>query len=244
MSGLPQVQNVLLPGAVPACHARPDAGQPVRGAVVVLMEAYGLTPHIRGICARLAQAGYVSVAPDFHRGKIYSYDDRPAILKLLGGLDDEALMRDVDAALDFIRAQDGVTADRIAVLGYCMGGRLAFIAGSRHAERLRAVVSFYGGGIAPEGEDRFGRRVPLLDAGKICAPLLLVYGADDAGIAAAEHARVAAKLSELKKRYALSVYPGAAHGFCCEDRAAYAPRAAAQSFAEMTDFLARSMPLG
>jgi carboxymethylenebutenolidase len=214
------------------------------GAVVVLMEAYGLTPHIRGVCARLAQAGYVSVAPDFHRGRIYSYDDRPAILKLLGSLDDEVLMRDVDAALDFLAAQAGVEAGRIAVLGYCLGGRLAFIAGSRHADRLRAIVSFYGGGIAPEGEDRFGRRVPILDAEKISAPILLVYGADDAGIPAAEHARVVAKLSELKKRYALSVYPGAAHGFCCEDRAAYAPQAAAQAFVELTDFLARSLSPG
>ncbi|MGH8460045.1 MAG: dienelactone hydrolase family protein [Stenotrophobium sp.] len=241
MPSAPPVRDVIFPGAVPGCYAQPQAGQPVLGSVVVLMEAFGLTPHIHGVCVRLAQAGYAAAAPDFYRGTIYTYDDIPGIMERLRTLDDDALMRETGAALDFLQAQPLIDPDRVAVLGYCMGGRLAFLAGSRHAARLQAVAAFYGGGIAPEGQDRFGRRPPILDAENIRAPLLLVYGADDAGIPAAEHARVVTKLSELKKRYVLSVYPGAVHGFCCEDRAAYSPQAAAEAFVELTRFLARTL---
>jgi len=80
-----------------------------------------------------------------------------------------------------------------------MGGRFAFYANCRFPGRLKAAVGFYGGGISPEGgKDRFGRTPPIGEAHKMKAPILLGYGADDAGIPPSEHARVAEALSSAK----------------------------------------------
>ncbi|MDI3259377.1 MAG: dienelactone hydrolase family protein [Sinobacteraceae bacterium] len=218
-------------------YAQPTAGK-ARSAVVVMMEAYGLTAHIRGVCHRLAAAGHIALAPDYYHGRIVPYADSNTAISLLRELDDDALLAETAAALDFLVARHPETTARLAVCGFCMGGRLAFLAACRHAHRLAAAVSFYGGAIGAEGErDRLGRRPPLPEAAALRAPLLLIYGAEDPSIAPAEHARVAQRLSELKKRYVLSLYPGAAHGFCCEERAAYAPDAARAAFAEMFAFL-------
>jgi carboxymethylenebutenolidase len=211
----------------------PAAGQ--APGVVVLMEAFGLTAHVEGLCRRLAAAGFNALAPDLYRGEKYSYGDMDKVIAKLRSLSDEQVMDDVAASLDWL-GQNGST--QLAVEGFCMGGRLAFLAGCRLPQRLGAVVSFYGGSIFPEGEkDRLGRTPPINEAGQLGVPLLLIYGGADQGIPPAEHGRLAQRLGELDKRYALSVYPKAGHGFCCEDRDSYAPQAAEAAHAEAIAFL-------
>jgi carboxymethylenebutenolidase len=223
-----ELQGYYAPAA--SGHGGQQAG------VVVLMEAFGLTPHIEGVCRRLAAAGFAALAPDLYHGERYSAANMDQVIARLRSLSDEAVMDEVGASLDWLQQQAGAT--RLAVQGLCMGGRLAFLAGCRHAARLGAVVSFYGGAIFPEGDkDRLGRTPPVHEAAALAAPLLLIYGGADPGIPPAEHARLAQRLGELDKRYQLSLYPGAAHGFCCEDREAYAPRAAEAAHAEAIGFL-------
>lgn len=218
--------------------ARPKGEGPFPG-VVVLMEAYGLTGHIQGVCQRLAEAGYTALAPDFFHGEIIPYTDAPAAMAKIPTLKDAVLLDEIDASLDWLDA-DGGKARRNGVIGFCMGGRLAFLANCRLPGRLHAAVGFYGGGIAPEGggPDKFGRTPPIGEAGSMQAPIYLGYGADDQGIPPAEHARVAGVLSTAKKRYTLAVYPGAGHAFLCEERANYAPAAAALAWRDILDFLA------
>jgi carboxymethylenebutenolidase len=219
-----------------------QAAAPRAPAVVVLMEAFGLTTHIRRVCDRLAAAGFHALAPDIYRGQQFSYESLDQAIAKLRSLDDAQVMDEVGASLDWLAQQPEVDGARLAVQGYCMGGRLAFVAGCRHAGRLRATVAYYGSGICPEGEkDRLGRTPPIAESAALAAPLLLVYGGADPGIPPAEHARLAQRLGELGKRYVLSVYPGAGHGFCCEDRAAYAPAAAEAAHAETVEFLRRAM---
>jgi len=225
-----------------ACIARPAGPGPHPG-VIVLMEAFGLTAHIRGVCARLAAEGYVALAPDHYHGETFGYGDMENVLSRLQLLDDDLVMQEMGAALETLSAQADVDGARLGVVGFCMGGRLAFLAGCRHPQ-LRAVASFYGGGIAPgQTPDRFGRRPPIGEADALQAPLLLVYGADDSSIPPAEHARVTERLSSLHKRYTLSVYPGAGHGFCCEDRPSYAPAAVESAFAELGAFFKQAFAL-
>ena len=108
------------------------------------------------------------------------------------------------------------------------GGHMAFLAAATRP--LAAAASFYGGGIAPE-QPRFfaplGERLA-----EVRGALLLVYGADDEGIAPGEHARIAQTLSAHKKRYTLSVYPGAPHGFASRDRESYRPVQAEAAWAQ------------
>ena len=104
-------------------------------------------------------------------------------------------------------------------------------------------MGFYGGSIAPDGPDRFGRTPPIGEADKMQAPILLGYGAEDQGIPPSEHARIAQTLSAAKKRYTLAVYPGAAHGFLCEERTSYAPKVAERAWLEIIAFLHTSLDL-
>ncbi|HZR36501.1 MAG TPA: dienelactone hydrolase family protein [Nevskia sp.] len=220
-----------------------QASAPRAPGVVVLMEAYGLTMHIRRVCDRLAAAGFHALAPDLYHGQQFSYASMDQAIAMLRSLDDARLMDEIGASLDWLGRQPEVDRARLAAQGYCMGGRLAFLAGCRHPGKLRAVVSHYGSAIHPEGDkDRLGRTPPIAEAAALAAPLLLIYGGADTSIPPAEHARLAQRLGELQKRYVLSVYPGAAHGFCCEDRAAYAPEAAEAAHAEAVDFLRRVLP--
>jgi carboxymethylenebutenolidase len=129
-------------------------------AVVVLMEAYGLTGHIQNACRRLADAGFLALAPDLFHGKLIPYNEVQAAMAKIGTLKDEVMLAEIDASLDWFDRQTDVRSDARGIIGFCMGGRLAFLAGCRSGSRLQAVVSFYGGGIAPDGPDRFGRTRP------------------------------------------------------------------------------------
>lgn len=229
--------NVKINAALSGYLAHAKGKGPFPG-IVVLMEAYGITGHIRGVCERLALAGFTALAPDFFHGEVFSYQDVERVMAKLPRLHDEPLLGEIGASLDWLAAQQGVNAPRLGIIGFCMGGRLAFLANCRFPRRLQAAVGFYGGGIAAEGAtDRFGRTPPIGEAEKLRAPILLGYGADDQGIPPAEHARIAEKLSTLKKRYTLAVYPGAGHAFLCEERANYAPAAAAPAWADILGFL-------
>jgi carboxymethylenebutenolidase len=232
-----QHNNVEIGPGLEGYAALPRVSGPYPG-VLVFMEAYGVTGHIRGVCDRLAEAGIAALAPDFFHGGLIAYTDSQAAMAKISTLKDGMLLDECAAGLDWLAAQKSVRSDALGVIGFCMGGRLAYLCNCRFPERLKATVAFYGGSIAPEapGPDRFGRTPPIGETGKMQAPLFLGYGADDQGITPAEHARVVSALSAAKKRYVLNVYPGAPHAFLCEERGNYAPAAAALAWRDAVDF--------
>ena len=192
--------------------------------VVVIMEAFGLNAFVKGVCERFARAGYMALAPDIYHGDTFEYADRDRAIARVNDVDDDVAMREVGTALDTLVAQ-GARDGRLAVIGFCMGGRLAFLANAVHGTRLAASVSFYGGGIAPTVPR--GKRKSLIDRmGDLSAPQLLIYGGRDASIASDEHARIAKALSDANKRYTLAVLPDAPHAFATFDRESYHAAAA------------------
>lgn len=230
-------ENVPLGKGLNGYVSRPRGSGPFP-AVMVMMEAYGITGHIKGVCQRLAKAGFMAVAPDIFHGDVIAYTDKDSVLSKLRSLDDESMLKEIGMTLDWLTAKNEVERNAIGIIGFCMGGRLAFLANCRFPDRFKTAVCFYGGGIATEGEtDRFGRAPPIHLATHMKAPIYLGYGADDQGIPPAEHARIAETLSTLKKRYNLAVYPGAGHAFLCEERTNYAPAAATRAWRESLDFL-------
>lgn len=229
--------NVRLGDGLTGYVSRPRGSGPFP-AVIVLMEAYGITGHIKGVCQRLAKAGFLTVAPDIFHGDVIPYNDVDAVMAKLPTLKDDIMVKEIGMSLDWLAKQPAAERQFIGIIGFCMGGRLAFLSSCRFPDRLKAAVCFYGGGIAAEGEtDRFGRTPPIHLAGHLKAPLYLGYGADDQGIPPAEHARIVEKLSTLKKRYTLAVFPGAGHAFLCEERQNYAPAAAEPAWRESLAFL-------
>lgn len=230
-------RNVEIDSRLSGFLATPD--KPI-GAVLVFMEAFGITGHIQGVCERLAGHGYTALAPDIFHGKIFDYEDMEPVFENLKSLSEDSILDETGRALDWLEQETGFAAARTGVIGFCLGGRLAMRSGIEYAPRLGSIVACYGGGIAP-AEDRFGRAPLTPDFGKLQAPALLVYGADDGSITPDEHGRIAEALSAAKKDYTLSVFPEAGHGFLCEQRGSYAPTAANKAWPQIVGFFNRNL---
>ena len=156
----------------------PEGGAP--RAVIVIQEAFGVNDHIEDVTRRFADAGYHAVAPAlFHRagGGTAPYDDFEKVLPLFEGLTDPGILMDVGAALSHLREQ-GFDDGAIGIVGFCMGGRVTFLASLEHA--LGAAVGFYGGGIVT---GRFPQFPPLIErVGELKTPWLGLFGDLDGSI--------------------------------------------------------------
>ncbi len=210
--------------------ARPAGGGPHPG-LLVFQEAFGVNSHIRNVTERFAHEGYVAIAPElFHRtaplGFEGNYKDFPSVMPHYQALTNEAAEADVRATYDWLHSNSQVKQDRISSVGFCMGGRVSFLANS--VVPLRGAVSFYGGGIAPGLLDR---------AAKLHGPSLLIWGGLDKHITADHRKAVADALTAQRKTYVNVEFSNADHAFFCDERAAYEPNAARQSWALTLEFL-------
>jgi carboxymethylenebutenolidase len=229
---------VQLGGDLRGYYAIPAGEGPFPG-VLLYQEAFGVNDYIQSEVRRLAANGYAAIAPDFFRGKTFSYDEFPKLAPLLKSLTRETLMADIDAAIAYLDAQPNVKHESYGAVGFCLGGRLAAMSALYRPQRVTIGISFYGGGIAPD-TPRF--YPPLLDdLAQLEGELVLIYGADDDGITPAERARITEALSREKKRFTLSVYPGAPHGFASRDRDSYRPEQAEAAWAQTLEALARTI---
>ena len=210
--------------------ARPEQRGPQPG-LLVFQEAFGVNHHIRSVAERFAAEGYVAIAPElFHRtaapGFEGSYTDFAAVMPHLQAVTPETAEADIRSAYEWLRSNAQVKADEISCVGFCMGGRVSFIANG--VVGLRAAVSFYGGGIAP---GLLGR------ASKLQAPSLFIWGGLDKHITPEHRRAVTDALSEQKKIFVNAEFSRADHGFFCDERAAYEPHAAQQAWALTLEFL-------
>jgi carboxymethylenebutenolidase len=217
---------------MPAFVARPtDGGK--HPAVVVVMEAFGLNGHIKAVAKRIAAEGYVALAPDvYYREKdnVVGYDNLPGALRLMGTLADDKIVKDIEAAVAYLKAQDFARADRIGITGFCMGGRISFLTACENRD-VKAAAPFYGGGIG----GLLGR------AEKIDCPLLIFFGDQDPFIPNQEVERIRTKLAELRKTAEVKVYAGAQHGFFCDERPSYHSEAARDAWKKLLDFFGRHL---
>jgi carboxymethylenebutenolidase len=213
-------------------------------AVLVLMEAFGLNDYVKGVCDRLAKAGYAALAPDFYQGKRFAYTDLPGAIGQLKTLKDDIVMGQLGQGMRFLDQQKIVVADGYGVVGFCMGGRFAFLANATHGSKIKAAVAYYGGGIAtmPDGKpDPLGRPDLLSQASKIQAPIMFMYGSEDSYIAAGEHSRVALALSTAKKSYSVNLFSQAGHGFDSDRRDSYYAPAAEEAWEMSLRFFDRHL---
>lgn len=186
-------------------EAAGDTAAP-RGALVVLQEIFGVNAHIRSVCDRYAVQGWTAIAPSlFDRATAtvpemgYGPEDIAQGRDLKARLSDEAALLDVQAAIDHAAA----LAPKVAVVGFCWGGTLAWLAASR-LKGLHAVVAYYGTNIAGNLD-----AVPQV-------PVLLHFGEHDTHIPPEHVRQIAAACPQAE----LHVY-AAGHGFACDARAAF-----------------------
>lgn len=218
-------------GDMPAHVARPaaDGRWP---AVIVVMEAFGLNGHIKGVADRIAREGYVTLAPDLYYrfgGAIVPYTDIAKAIEHLKQLDWGKVMAEIGGCINHLKARADVRSDRIGITGFCMGGMVAFTAATAHPDDIKAAVSFYGGGIGAEGPG-----APINRAERIKAPVLALWGETDQMIPLDQVKRVEETMRRLGRTYESKVYPGAGHGFFCDERGSYHADSAKDAWRRLT----------
>jgi carboxymethylenebutenolidase len=216
--------------SMPAYVARP-AGPGVSPGILVFQEAFGVNPHIREVAERFARAGYVAIAPAlYHRTDPQfecGYSDSSVYRPHMKAITEVGMEADVKAAFQWVTAPDGGQVQKVVSVGYCLGGRVSFLADS--VLPLHGAVSYYGGGIGP-GPGQTAP--PLLSRGKdLHAPLLLFWGGLDSHIGKDTTRAVADALLAAGKNFTEVTFSKADHGFFCDARASYEPNAARQSWA-------------
>ena len=191
--------------------------------LLVFQEAFGVNAHIRDIAGRFAREGFVAAAPElFHRtgeGFEGRYDDFPSAMPHMKALNDASMAADLRAAHDWLRGSIG-TGTPIFAIGYCLGGRAAFLAALTLP--LAGAVSYYGGGIAPSATNPglLGR------ASGLQAPMLFFWGGRDKHIPPEQVRAMSDALRAAGKNFVNVEISNADHGFFCDARASYSPAAA------------------
>jgi carboxymethylenebutenolidase len=202
---------------------RADPTGPVRGGVVVIQEIFGVNHHIRSVCDRFAAAGYRAMAPqvfdrlqpNFESG--YSDTEVARAREFVARIDWAKMMLDASAAVDALK-RDGP----VAIIGFCMGGTVAFMAATRLGG-LTAAVSYYGGQIL-----RFADSKPR-------CPVQMHFGEKDTHISLNDVEAIRIKRPECE----IHVYSGAGHGFHCDERASYEPNSAKLAWQRSLAFLVK-----
>lgn len=210
--------------------------------LLVIQEAFGVNDHIRDVCLRFARLGYAVVSPDLYwrdgRWLRLGYDDFASARPLMARLTEEAVLADLETALDFLAAQPEVDAERLGAVGYCMGGRLTWLLASRRPGRLRVAAVYYGGGIVPgllpeSGPAGLPREMP---------PLIGFFGGRDRSIPEAHVRRIDQVLEEAGVAHAIYFYPEAEHGFFCDQRPSFSARAAEDAWYRTRLWFGRHLP--
>ncbi len=176
-----------------------------KGAIVVIQEIFGVNSHIRNVCDRFAKEGYVAIAPAIfdriepHFQSGYSPDEVAVARKFVANPDWPAMLRDTQAAIDAVK-----DVGTVGIVGFCLGGSVAYAAATK-ATGLSAAVGYYGGAIV-----RFAGDKPNV-------PTLLHFGEKDTGIPMTDVETIKSKRPDVE----VLIYPGAQHGFNCDERASY-----------------------
>jgi carboxymethylenebutenolidase len=212
-------------GAMSAYEITPD-GEGRRPAILFLMDGIGYRAGLKTMAERLASHGYHVLLPDlYHRvGKHVHFD--PIVMtqpekiaemrKLIGGLTADMMLSDVAACLTVLASRADVDAARVGAVGYCMGGRSAFIAATRFPDRLRATASIHPGGIVTADP----AASPHLFAGAAKARMYFGIAKDDASFTKEQAQTLEQTLAALGKRFQIEHYE-ARHGWAVIDTPVY-----------------------
>lgn len=205
-----------------AYKAEPE-GKP-RGAIVVIQEIFGVNHHIKSVTDRYAALGYVALAPQvFDRAEKnfdvgYDQKSMEAGRAARGKVQTEALLLDTQAAIDYAK-QYG----KVGIIGYCMGGSVAFLAATR-LDGLAGAVGYYGGQIAQSADEK--PRVPTI----------LHFGDQDQSIPLTD----VEKIRKARPETPIYVYH-AGHGFHCDERASFNAEAAQVAACRSQEFFLKNV---
>jgi carboxymethylenebutenolidase len=217
-------------GDMPAYRAMPDGKGPFP-VVLVVQEIFGVHEHIKDLCRRLAKSGYMAIAPELfaRQGDVSKLSNIEDVIKVVMKVPDDQVMGDLDATVAWAKKSGKADGARIAITGFCWGGRIVWLYAARPA--VKAGAAWYG---------RISNAVnalqnkTVLDVGsKLKAPVLGLYAGKDSGIPLAHIEMLRAEIKKANGASEIVLYPDAQHGFNADYRPSYNKADAADAWAKM-----------
>ena len=193
--------------------------------VIVIQEWWGLVDHIKDVCDRFANEGYVALAPDLYHGQSTKSPDEAG--KLMMALRIDEAEKDLRGAIQYLLNHEATTGTRVGVIGFCMGGALSLYAASKN-QQVGACVVFYG--IHPNVKP---------DLPSLQAPVLGIYAERDQSVPPEAVRELERQLKELGKSVEIHIYPDTDHAFFNDQRPdVYNPKAAEDAWRRVIQFFA------
>ena len=222
-----------------AVYVDTPAGVGTAPGIVVIQHGFGVDRFMEDRVEQLASHGYAAAAPDLYHRQPADGADMPT---RMGRLRDKEIVADVEATIAHLRAMKEVRVTDLAVLGFCMGGRVTYMLAGALPSAWRAVGVFYGGNIMkPWGEVPS----PFELTAKIAAPMIGFFGLDDANPSPADVDTIDAELTRLGKAHEFHRYEGAGHAFLnFTNPERYRPGPAKDAWGKMLGFLERQVGKG
>jgi carboxymethylenebutenolidase len=220
---------------ISAYVAQPQAPGVYPG-IVVLQEIFGVNAHIRDVTERIAKLGYVAIAPslferiapgyeagyteaDIEQGRQYAWAQTTV----------GELLTDIQASINYLKTLPQVKPDSFGCIGFCFGGHVAYLAAT--LPDIKATAAFYGAGIPTRSP---GSQQPTLTRTKdIMGNIYVFFGLDDASIPPEHIHEIETELAKYNIPHRVFRYDGANHGFFCDRRASYNPKAAADAWEQV-----------
>lgn len=220
---MPDVEFQANGASAPGYLAVPESGS--GPATVVLQEWWGLEDHIRGVCDRLAGAGFLALAPDLFRGETTDQPDE-AQQKMMA-LSMEQAEKDMRGAVDYLASHEGMQGEGVGSIGFCLGGGLSVWAATANP-KVGATVSYYY--VMPHGKPDFS---------KIRGPVLGHFGTADEFVSVDDAKALEQELRDAGVDVDFEFYEGAGHAFFNDTNriGTYDPDAAQRSWDRSTEFL-------
>jgi carboxymethylenebutenolidase len=218
MSGEDTVQAVIY---------APEGKGPFPG-ILVIHEYWGLNDWVKEQASKLADQGYVALAIDLYRGKVATTPDEAH--EIMRGVPEDRAARDLHAAFEFLKSQSNVKKDRIASIGWCMGGGYSFNVALQEPTLTADVINY--GHLATDPES----------LKKINASILGIFGGQDRGITVEDVKKFEQSMKQMGKKVEIVIYPNAGHAFeNPNNKAGYRADDAADAWKRTVKFLAETL---
>jgi len=220
-------------GDMAAYRAMPATGSgfPV---VLVVQEIFGVHEHIKDVCRRFAKLGYFAIAGELYarQGDVSKITEIPKIVaEVVSKVPDAQVMADLDACVAFAKASGKANADKLAVTGFCWGGRIVWLYAA-HNQAVKAGGAWYGP--LTGATNALKPNNPVDVAAQINAPVLGLYGGADGGIPNDTVEQMRAALKAAGKKSEIITYPDTPHGFHADYRPTYRKAQADDAWAKLT----------
>jgi carboxymethylenebutenolidase len=190
-----------------------------------VQEIFGVHEHIKDICRRFAKLGYLAVAPELYarEGDVSKITDMQQLMPIVNKVPDAQVMSDLDATAAWAASTGKAAPNRLAITGFCWGGRIVWLYAA-HNPDLKAAVAWYGPIARPP--TALQPKGPLDLVAQIKAPVLGLYGAADGGIPVASVEQLRDALKAAGKKAEFVIYPDTPHAFNADYRPSYRPEPA------------------